>query len=234
MFNLKMPETIRAAVAESDFKLQAAELDDGSVELLVMDEIGENWYGEGITAKGVIGFLNEHSGKPVNVRINSFGGSAYDGIVIHNALSNHNAKVTTTIEGIAFSAASHIFLSGEVRRMHEASDFGIHRASVGAVGNVNVFLAMADWLRTLDKHQIDVYMNATGKSEDQVTEWLEGTDGMLGTIFPASLAVEHGFATEMISLKKKKDDYQQTAVKQKMQASVGERMAALRRSMARV
>jgi ATP-dependent protease ClpP protease subunit len=229
-----MPETIRAAVADSDFKLQGTELEDGSVELLVMDEIGENWFGEGITAKDVIGFLNDHSGKPVNVRINSFGGSAYDGIVIHNALSNHNAEVTTTIEGIAFSAASHIFLSGSKRRMHEASDFGIHRASVGAVGNLNVFLAMAEWLKTLDQHQIDVYMAATGKSEQQVTEWLEGTDGMMGTIFPAAQAVEHGFATEMISLRKKNKDYQETAVKEKITASVGQRIAALRRSMHRV
>lgn len=203
MFDLKVPDTIRNELTDSGFRVfvnaNSNELDP--VELLIMEDIGEDWLGEGVSAKSVVGFVNEHRGRDINVRINSPGGLVYDGLVIYNALTAHDAPVTVTIEGLAFSAASFIAMAGDTIRMHEASDIGIHRAWGGAVGNSKAMRGVAEWLDTIDSHLIDIYQARTGQNRSQIEEWLDGTDD--GTLFAAKDAVEHGFADEVIPSKQR-------------------------------
>ena len=203
-FQLQMPEAIKAAVADSGFRVKVQNAkDDAPAELQVMDDIGE-W---GVAAPDVSDFLAANKGRPITAKINSFGGDVYAGLSIANDLSHHDAEVTTIVNGVAYSAATPIFLAGDVRKMHEASDFGIHRAWSGAVGNQNVMLAMAEWLETIDNHIADLYAAFSDESLDTVNAWLDGKDGMSGTVFSAKEALEAGFASEVIPAKKpeKKD-----------------------------
>lgn len=237
MFDFKMnvPEKVHAGLADSSFKFYAKSgEDDGPAELMIMDEIGENWWGDGIPATEVVGFMKQNSGRPVTVRINSFGGSVYDGFVMLNALLNHDAEVTTVVEGIAYSAASIIAMGGSKRIMHETSDLGIHRALVGAMGNANMMRSIVEWLDTLDAHQRTLFQSVTGKSESEIDGWLDGNDaGAMGTIFPASEAYELGFVTEVIPLvdRSKKREEAKTAaaatVKKNVQAKLGSHLDAV-------
>ena len=167
-----------------------------------MDAIGDDGWGGGVRADDVISTLRDSPQSPVTVRINSPGGLAYDGLSIYNALASHAGEVTTVNEGLAYSAASIIFMAGDVRKVYEASDFGIHRAHGFAMGNTNQMLAVADFLEGLDNHLIAIYSAATGHSKAKITGWIDGkTNGEMGTMFGGPEAVENGFADEMIANK---------------------------------
>lgn len=201
MFDLKVPDRLKAAFSDSDFTIYAKKSSD-DVELLIMEDIGKDaWTGEGLSAKDVSVFLADNQDSPVHVRINSSGGLVYDGMQIYNGLANHRAGVTVTIEGLAFSAASMIAMAGKRIRMHEASDIGIHRAWGAAIGNAKAMRGVAEWLDTIDTHLIDIYESRSGQSRASITKWIDGTDD--GTLFPAKKAVELGFADEVIEVSRK-------------------------------
>lgn len=201
MFDLKaIPAHIRNSLSDTDFRLFTQDaIDDEPARLQIMDSVGEMF--GGIGAGEVADFLHRNSGKQVNVQINSPGGLAFDGLSIYNDLHNHDADVEVTISGLAFSAASVIAMAGTRVRMHEASDFGIHRSGIIAMGNRKQLAAAIEWLDVLDQHLVDVYHGRTGADRDEIENWLDGTDD--GTLWSAKQAVELGFADEVIPAKKR-------------------------------
>jgi ATP-dependent protease ClpP protease subunit len=88
-----------------DFRAQAK-----GAEIVIYDEIGAF----GIPAKA---FLDELKAlgpvAELTVRVNSPGGSVFDGVAIYNALKRHRATVTVWIDGIAASIASMIAMAGD-------------------------------------------------------------------------------------------------------------------------
>ena len=103
---------------------------DETPELFIYDEIGESFWGEGVTAKNLVGYLNDlKSASKINVRINSPGGSVFDGNAIHNALVNHPADIHVHVDGMALSAASVIAMAGVAETAP-----GIESGSVGHRG----------------------------------------------------------------------------------------------------
>jgi ATP-dependent protease ClpP protease subunit len=174
------------------------------VEIAIMDAIGDDGWGGGVRASDVVGTLRESPRQDVTVRINSPGGLAYDGLQIYNALATHEGEVTTINEGLAYSAASIIFMAGDRRHVYEASDFGIHRAHGLAMGNVNQMRAVAEFLEKLDEHLIAIYVAGTGHPESKIRDWIDGsTNGEMGTMFSGPEAVNAGFADQVISNKKR-------------------------------
>ena len=201
-FNNSLPSKLMNAVSDSSWRVFVNAADDNSpAELLIMDEIGEDWLGDGVSAKGVVDFLGKHRDRDIDVRINSPGGLVYDGLVIYNALANHEKKVNVIIEGLAFSAASFIAMAGDTISMHEASDIGIHRAMGFGMGNRRQFAGLIEWLDVIDHHLVDIYQARTNLSREDIEGYLDGTDD--GTLFPAKKAVELGFADAIIPAKKR-------------------------------
>lgn len=189
-------------------------------ELMILDDIGKDFMGNGISAADVTDFLKSRSGDQVTAHFNSFGGDAFEGIVIHNAFVEHG-DVTAVIDGIAFSAAA-IAASGAGKLiMNEASSFGVHRSWTVAAGNQNQLRAAIDWLDTVDEHQISVFSSKTGASRDQIIQWLDGPGD--GTVFSAAQALENGFADEVIPIKK-----QQAAAAKAAGYSYARQLAKLR------
>ena len=88
-----------------DFRAQAR-----GAEIVIYDEIGAF----GIPAKT---FLDELKAlgriAELTVRINSPGGSVFDGVAIYNALKRHEAATTVWIERIAASIVSMIAMAGD-------------------------------------------------------------------------------------------------------------------------
>ena len=80
---------------------------DKPAELLIYDVIGD-W--QGLSAKELVNDLKAITASEITVRINSPGGSVFDGIAIYNALRYHPANVHVRIEGLAASIASVIML----------------------------------------------------------------------------------------------------------------------------
>ena len=65
-------------------------------EIYIYGEIGEE-----VRAARVTDQLRTMAGRGLHVRVNSGGGSVFEGVAIYNALANHKGRVTVTIDGIA-------------------------------------------------------------------------------------------------------------------------------------
>ena len=230
-FELTRPNLPKNSISDETFRVYCRRNDAG-IEIAIMDAIGDDGWGGGVRAEDVIGTLRDSPQSPVTVRINSPGGLAYDGLQIYNALAAHGPEVTTVNEGLAYSAASIIFMAGDKRRVYEASDFGIHRAHGFAMGNVNQMLAVADFLEGLDNHLINIYSASTGQSKAQITAWIDGTtSGDMGTMFSGKEALEAGFADEMIANKSRESSNRMEEIAQKRTAAMLPLRVAARREM---
>ncbi len=196
MFNLsKTPKHICAS-ADKNPTMRIVAMEEGETpELIIMDSIGKDFWGDGIAASEVVSFLSKHKDSNVKARFNSFGGDAYEGLVMHNSFAQHG-NVTAVIEGIAFSAAAIAAAGANKVVMQKQSNFGIHRAWTVAMGNVNGLKASVEWLESVDEHQINIFGNRTGEDRETVIGWLEGTDD--GTVFDAEESKTLGFADEIL------------------------------------
>jgi ATP-dependent protease ClpP protease subunit len=199
--SVKADAKLQAAATSTDFKVGVRALDDESVEILVHGVIGDSW--EGLDSASVAKFLGENRGKKVNVRINSPGGLAWDGIAIYNELVQHDSRVEVTIEGMAGSAASIIAMAGDHIKIAENGQFFVHRAWALAVGNTTVMLDAAEFLDRLDQAIAATYAARTGRTPAKMLALMEGK--VDGTIFTGQEAVDEKFADEVIPLKKRGD-----------------------------
>lgn len=189
-------DKIRNSLSSPDFRVKIRNAVDGSVELLIFDGIGDE--GTTSTTQNVAAFLARNRGKAVNVRINSPGGFAFDGIQIFNALSQHDGFVTTTTEGIAASAAAIIAQAGDRRRIFDNASMLVHRASGLAVGNVDDMRAMSEFLAQLDNQISSTLATRTGKSSAEMLRLMTGPGKRDGTTFDAAEALKERLVDEII------------------------------------
>src|SRR4051812_31306165 len=87
--------------AEQPWYKIKAQAGSDSADVLIYDTIGAE-----TTAKDFVTALNALKVGNINLRINSPGGSVFDGLAIYNALRDHPATVTCYIDGMAASIAS--------------------------------------------------------------------------------------------------------------------------------
>ena len=168
------------------FRIEARGPD--AAEVSIYDEIGL-W---GITAKDFCAELGKVKAKSITLRLNSPGGSVFDGLAIYNALKRHPACVTAHVDGIAASIASIIALAGDALHMGEGSFFMIHDPSVLAVGTAADLRANADLLDKLAGEMVTIYADRTGMSAEDTRAAM-----LAETWYTAEEAVAAGFASEV-------------------------------------
>ena len=100
-------------------------------EVLIYDEIGAY----GISARGFLAELGAlPDGVPIDLRLNSPGGSVFDAVAIYNALQRHEGTITVWIDGIAASVASYVDIAGDEIFMPENAFLFIHDSSGRVMG----------------------------------------------------------------------------------------------------
>jgi ATP-dependent protease ClpP protease subunit len=166
-----------------------ARAEDGSATISILDPIGEDFMGGGVTAKRISGALRAIGPKDVTVTINSPGGSFFEGLAIYNLLRSHPARVTVEIVGIAASAASFIAMAGDEVRMAEASFMMIHNTQMIAMGDRNTFLDVADDMAAFDDVLAGIYAVRSGRDKKAIARMLDDETWMSG-----AQAVEAGLA----------------------------------------
>ena len=158
-------------------------------EVLIYDEIGAY----GVSAKGFLAELGAlPDGVPIDLRLNSPGGSVFDAVAIFNALTRHSGTVTVWIDGIAASAASYIAMAGDEIVMPENAFLMIHDPSGLVMGTA---ADMRDMAETLDKIAASMtrgYAARSGKSEVDIAALMAAE-----TWFDAQDALDAGLATRM-------------------------------------
>lgn len=177
----------------------------GTSELTIYGIIGDSWWYDSTSAADIDFALKEANGNDIVIRLNSPGGSAFDGIAIYNRLVNykkdHNAKITIHVDGWACSAASVIAMAADELIMGLGAMFMIHEASSGVWGAKGDFRSEADLLEELEEGIIDIYMTKANVSREEIRRKVDAE-----TWFSASKTVEIGFATSTASSVDGKDE----------------------------
>lgn len=137
--------------------------------------------------------LKELKAKTLKVRINSGGGSLFDGVAIYNALKMYQGRIVVYIDALAASAASIIAMAGDERIMPSNTMLMIHNSISYADGNAKDFTEMAKVLSQLDEAMATTYVNITGQSTEKIREMMDKE-----TWLSAKDALELGFATSVV------------------------------------
>lgn len=165
---------------------------DGVAEILIYDDIGGSWWNPGLMAKDFIAELAELDAEKIDIRINSRGGSVYEGAAIYNAIKRHEAEITTHIDGAALSIASVIALGGDRVVMSDTSWFMIHEPWGGVIGNAEEMRKEASVLDKISEVIRNVYVGKTGKDAADISAAM-GEE----TWYTAQEALDAGFIDEI-------------------------------------
>lgn len=167
--------------------------DDFSTDLILYGDIGEDFWGEGITAAMVRLALKRINTDIVNVHINSYGGDVFEGLAIYNVFKQSEKTINCFVDGIAASAASIIFMGGNKRYMPRNTQLMIHNAQTGVWGFAEDFEKAAATLNSVKVSLQASYMDKFEGTEEELIRYLDNE-----TFFTAEDAVGVGLADEIL------------------------------------
>ena len=185
-------ETLPSALDRWDGGIKAATTDDNTIS--VFDVIGQDYWGEGITAKRIAGALRAMNGADVTVNINSPGGDMFEGLAIYNLLHEYEGHVTVKVLGIAASAASIIAMAGDDIQIGRGAFLMIHNCWLYAMGNRHDFAELAQSLEPFDTAMADIYAARSGLDIAAVQKLMDAESYIGG-----SDAVAKGLADSLLS-----------------------------------
>ena len=168
--------------------------DPDEAEVMLYDEIG-GWYGA--TADQFINDLRGITAPSLRVRVNSPGGSVFEGIAIANALRSHPGNITIQVDGIAASIASVIAMAGDRIEMAPNTMLMIHDASGLCMGDASDMEEMAELLDLISDNIADAYTARAGGTREQWREEMRAE-----TWYLPEDAVKAGLADEAITVPK--------------------------------
>ncbi len=155
----------------------------------IYGDIGESFWSESITDTDVKALLDQMEGD-VTVRINSPGGSVFDGFAIYNLLKQHDGEIHVKIDALAASAASVIAMAGDSIEMADNSLMMIHEPWSMALGDSSEMRKTAELLDKIRDSIVTTYKSKTDLSDDEIKQMMVDE-----TWFNADEAIESGFAT---------------------------------------
>jgi ATP-dependent Clp protease, protease subunit len=161
--------------------------------ILIYEQIGENFFGEGVSAKRFIEDLNALGVENIDLHINSPGGRVFDGNAIYNALKKHPATIHVFIDGLAASIASVIAMAGDTVEMPQNAMMMIHDPSISVFGaTADDLLKKAEALEKVKVGLVAAYHGRTDLDKDKISEMMAAETWMT-----AAEAVDYGFADEV-------------------------------------
>jgi ATP-dependent Clp protease protease subunit len=162
-------------------------------EIYIYEDIGEGWFG-GISANSVkdrMAEVKKEKATALDIYINSYGGSVFDGIAIYNQIKRFDGEKIVHIDGIAASIASVIAMAGDEIRIASNGTMMIHNAWGMAIGTADDMRAMADSLELTNQTILDTYLSRTGANAKDVKKWMDAETWM-----NADQCIERGFANK--------------------------------------
>ncbi len=163
--------------------------------LYIYGDIGYDWW-DGVN-NSAVNFLRrfreaEEKYDRINVRLNGYGGTIYDGKAIYNMINQSQREVHTYNDGSAYSMTGAIFFAVPKERRHTAKNATLMLHSVLQGGNLNAagHRKLADELEIFDNGLVASIATATGRSEEQVkSDWFNGENHF----FDVNTMTELGF-----------------------------------------
>lgn len=165
-------------------KIRFNAIDNNTAEIYLYGYIGFD-----ITANDFANELKSLTKDFANIiiRINSGGGSVFEGIAIYNLIKNSRSIINIYIDGIAASMGSVIAMSGRKIYMSKYARIMMHCPSGSADGDSKSLRETADRLDSIEKDLTDIYAQRTGLPADQakskfmqpgVNKWLSAQEAL--------------------------------------------------------
>lgn len=156
------------------------------------------WTGDKIVSETSANFFRQKLGeypdvKKINLFINSYGGSVYEGLSIYNQLRRHPAEKVGYCDGFACSIASLILSACDWVIMGKNTLQMVHWPWIVAVGNSKDLRKMAENLDVIGDSTLQSYLEKGGdKLQEEVMRDLMDKESWLS----AALCIELGLADE--------------------------------------
>lgn len=162
-------------------------------EINLFGVIGRTEDGSGITAQQIKTQLAKMDQmQPLLVRIDSEGGSVFDGFSIYEAFASYPGPKKAIVESTAFSIASYIAMAFDEVEISENGYVMIHEPSTDTHGTASELAKNADLLSKLDQSMVAAYAKKTGLSEDDARGLMREE-----TFMNASEALAMGFVNRI-------------------------------------
>lgn len=158
----------------------------------INEAIGADPFFGGVDAAELIAEIDGLAVDELEVRINSEGGSAYDGLAIANAIIRNSANTTTYVDGLAASAASLVALAGDKVVMSKYGQMMLHNSRGGVMGTAAELREAAKFLESLNASMAEFYADRAG---GEVKDWAKAMDHE--TWYRADEALAAGLVTEI-------------------------------------
>lgn len=155
----------------------------------------------------------------IDIFINSYGGSVFEGTAIYNQLKRHPAHKTVYIDGFACSIASVIAMAGDEIVMPRNALMMVHNMWMGVCGNADELRKAADDLDTINAAGRAAYLERADEklTEEQLVSMMDAE-----TWLTAEQCIEYGLADRYAE--KDADMSQATEVLQKANISLEQRI----------
>lgn len=158
--------------------------EEEAVELDIFSEIGENFFGEGVSFENFYNELKKHDGKKLIINLDSPGGSVSAGFSIANAIKQRNGETICRVYSMSASIATQIMLACDRVECFRNSLIMIHLCSGYAYGNKNDFKKQIEIMDKIDNLLADAYVERTGKDKQEVLDlmaaetWYNGQEAL--------------------------------------------------------
>lgn len=131
--------------------------------------------------------------RQINLYINSYGGSVFEGTAIYNQLRRHQAHKTVYIDGFACSIASVIAMAGDEVVMPRNALMMVHNMMMGVWGNAAELRKAADDLDKINEAGREAYLRKAGdKLTPELIAQLEDDE----TWLTAEECIQYGLADQ--------------------------------------
>jgi ATP-dependent protease ClpP protease subunit len=156
------------------------------VDIYVYGDIGESFWGDdtSVSASDFSRQLRDADGDDVTIHVNSVGGNVFDANTMSELVRSYKGRTTTSIEGVAASAASFFALTADSVVMNPSALIMIHNPYTSCYGNADEMRKTADMLDKVRSTITGQYVRKTGMDESEVEEmmdaetWLEASEAL--------------------------------------------------------
>lgn len=133
--------------------------------------------------------------EPIEIYINSGGGSAHAGNAIIGAMEMNDAPIITYGLGLVASMALGIFASGDGRFAHHLARFMYHSVAYGEEGSIKDHIDSLEEVKIIQEGYDNIFKNNTKLSEEKMAEILKSKSNYF---MSATEAMELGIADGVI------------------------------------
>ena len=169
------------------------EQSEGEAEILIYDQIGLDFWGDGLSSNDFVAQVRDLRVKRLNIRINSPGGYITEGKVIYNTIKNlRNMETFSFVDGIAASTASWIPLATDHRIINENAQVMIHDPWGVAMGGAQEMRDTADQLDREKLSIVGMYEARVNLPHQKIIDMMTEETWM-----NAAEAVMHGFMDQV-------------------------------------